>query len=69
MVKLLSQVIFSTVMLVLGVAALFYADEIRSLVLKIIRQRGLFFNFVNSHQTTLSMRFSGVIAILIGLSV
>ena len=69
MLKLLPQVIFAVAMLTLGITAVFFTDEIRSWVLKVIGEKRGLFNFINSTQTTWSMRFGGAIAILIGLFV
>lgn len=61
-------------MIVLGIAALFFTEDIKSLILKIIgEKRGLFdlnrrsINIINSSQTKWSMKFGGIIALLMGL--
>lgn len=66
MIKLFPQILFSITMFIIGIAALFYTDKIRSWVLKIIGEKSNLLNLIDSAQTTWSMRFGGVIAILIG---
>lgn len=53
----------------IGIATLFFRDDIRALVLKVIGQKRKFVNLINSAQTTWSMRFGGVIAIVVGFFV
>jgi hypothetical protein len=67
MVKLVPQIIFSAAMLVLGFTSVFFTEKIRTCILKVIGQKGVFVNIVDSAQTVRSMKFGGVIAILIGL--
>ncbi len=68
MIKLFPQIIFAVVMLALGIATLLFQDEIRSRVLRRVGEKGLF-NLSNSTQAIWSIRFGGVMAILIGLFV
>jgi len=67
--KLFPQIAFAVVMLALGVVALFFADEICSNALRVIGERRVLFNMVNSTQIKWSIRFGGAIAILIGVFV
>lgn len=69
MVELLSLVAFSIVSLVLGLVALFYTDKIPFWVGKITRQRKGLSKFINPTQTRWSIKFGGLIALLIGLFV
>ena len=69
MAKLFPQIAFAVVMLALGVVALFFADEICSNALRVIGERRVLFNMVNSTQIKWSIRFGGAIAILIGVFV
>lgn len=69
MTKLLPQMIFAILMLALGIAALFLANEISSKGLRVIGERKVFFNMVNFVQIKWSIRFGGAIAILIGVFV
>lgn len=66
MVKLVPQIIFSIVMLIFGIAVVFYTGEIRTWVLNKIRYKGDPPKLMEP-QTIWSMRFGGGIAILIGL--
>lgn len=67
MIKLFPQIIFAVAMLAIGIAALFFTEEIRSWVIKMSGEKRGVFNLIGSTQTTWSMRFGGFIAILIGL--
>jgi len=69
MTKLFPQITFAVAMLVLGVVALFFADEICSKALRVIGERKVLFNMINFTQIKWSIRFGGVIAILIGVFV
>lgn len=66
MTKLLPQMIFAIILLVLGIAALLFPYEIRSWVLKAIGERKESLNLINSAQAIWSIRFAGVGGILIG---
>ena len=66
MTKMLPPIIIGIGMLALGIMVELFTDEIRGWVIKIVgEKRGLF--DLNSIQTTLSMRFGGAMAILMGL--
>ena len=56
-------------MFVLGVVAVFFADEICSKALKVIGEKKVLFNMVNCVQIKWSIRFGGAIAILIAVFV
>ncbi len=64
--KLLPQITFGFVMVVLGIAIFFFAKEICSMALKMIGQRKILFSTINSAQIMWSIRSGGIIAILIG---
>ena len=54
-------------MLALGIAALLFTDEIRAGGLRIIGEKKRLYSLFNPTQTIWSIRFGGVIALLIGL--
>lgn len=60
--KIFGPIIFGAFMFVLGVDILYFHDKISSLVDRVTGEKDN-----NVTQTILSMRFGGVVAILIGL--
>jgi hypothetical protein len=67
MIKLLPEILFAIAMFALGITAVFFTDEIRSWGLKSIGDKRYLIDLIGHKQTTWSIRFGGVMAILIGL--
>jgi hypothetical protein len=69
MYKFSSEILFAFAMLAMGAVALFFTNEICVGVIKLIGERKGLFNLVNSAGAKLSIRFGGVIAVVLGLFV
>ena len=67
--RLLSQIIFGTVMLILGIFLLLYESEIRAAVAKAIGESRGGLDFVDSGKVIWSIRSGGIGAIILGLFV
>ena len=67
MIKLWPQLVFAILMLGIGIIAVFFTDEVRSAVLKLIGEKKGLFSLINSSsQSRWSIRFGGVVSLVIG---